>query len=74
MADAEKTTVPADERTASGLAEMQRLIVARHKFAAAFCAARGWDMDDLTWEQIMAIRAQPGWQRPTLPETGRSGG
>ncbi len=43
------------------------LITRRHKFAQAYCAEKGWPSDptELSIEQILEIREQPGWQDPS---------
>jgi hypothetical protein len=33
-------------------------------FVLAYCAERGWDVDDPSLEQILEIRAQDGWKEP----------
>lgn len=39
-------------------------LLARHRFSQAYAAERGWDIDNITIEQVMEIRSQPGWQNP----------
>jgi hypothetical protein len=43
------------------------LIARRHKFVQEFCASKGWPTDptELSIEQILEIREQPGWQDPS---------
>ena len=45
-------------------AETERLLLARHEFAMDYCKQRGWPEDaaELTIDQILEIRAQPGWK------------
>lgn len=44
--------------------EQARVLRGRAKFVAAYCASRGWDPSDLTVEQVLEIRRQPGWMDP----------
>jgi hypothetical protein len=50
---------------AQAIAE-QALINARHAFVVAQCRERGWpeDPNELTIDQILEIRAMPGWEKP----------
>lgn len=36
----------------------------RGEFAIAYCAAKDWDAENLTIEQVLEIRSQPGWKTP----------
>ncbi len=44
--------------------EAERLVAARQRFALGYMAEKGWGDDPaaLTFEQILEIRAQPGWK------------
>ena len=39
-------------------------ITNRSDFVTAYCKTRGWDPQNLSYEQIMEIRSQPSWQSP----------
>jgi hypothetical protein len=39
-------------------------IVAREAFVQEFCARKNWNRSELTVNQVMEIRSQPGWQEP----------
>jgi hypothetical protein len=41
---------------------MESIIKKRHEISVAYCQEKGWDIDDLTVEQILEIRQQPGWR------------
>lgn len=50
---------------------IQDLVAARGAFATEYARSRGWigvddvlDPEALSWEQVMEIRAQPGWKNP----------
>lgn len=47
-------------------ADQQDLLQTRAAFAEKYCADNGWpsDMGQLSIEQILEIRKQPGWQNP----------
>lgn len=47
-------------------AYVQKLIDRRHAFVLSYCRSRGWPerAEDLSIDQIMEIREQPGWQHP----------
>ena len=38
----------------------------RHRFIVKYCASRGWpsDASELSMDQIMEVRKQPGWIDP----------
>lgn len=48
--------------------EQVRVLRAREKFAKEYCAAKGWDFNNVTMPQMLEIRSQPGWKNPTAPE------
>lgn len=37
----------------------------RSQLVEQYCAAKGWNARDLTWEQIQEIRSQPEWNKPS---------
>lgn len=45
-------------------ARHQKVVDARHEFVVGYCKSKGWptDLEQLSWEQVMEIRAQPGWK------------
>ena len=47
-------------------AEEEAFLRKRGEFAKKYMAERGWGEDpgDLTFEQLMEIRKQPGWKEP----------
>lgn len=47
---------------------------ARRAFLREYALRKGWptNADDLTWEQIMEIRAQPEWHAPEILTPERS--
>lgn len=60
----------ADIRTSNGLHfaglpdRAARVVAARDAIARRECAARGWDVGALSFEQILVIRALPEWKEP----------
>lgn len=42
----------------------QRIVDARHQFVVAYCKLKGWptDLEQLSWDQIKKVRAQPDWK------------
>lgn len=38
------------------------LLFHRGRFSAEYCAEKGWDINNLTMEQVMEIRSQPDWK------------
>jgi hypothetical protein len=44
----------------------QSFLEARYRFAMEYATRKGWptNIDDLSFEQIMEIRTQPGWKTP----------
>lgn len=44
--------------------ETKRVFDARYAFAQAYAAERDWDIDDISIEQLLEIRAQQGWKTP----------
>lgn len=39
-----------------------QIIESRDKFARAYCAEKGWDIENLSIEQLLEIRGQSGWK------------
>ena len=37
----------------------------RSRLVDRYCASKGWDPRELTWEQIQEIRSQPEWNQPS---------
>ena len=42
-----------------------KLLQARQKFVENYCREKGWDMLNLSIDQLMEVRNQPGWQNPS---------
>lgn len=65
------TVVMADEQQA---AATQRLVDGRRQFILDYMRRKGWGdkPESLSIEQIMEIRAQDGWKRPTGGNDGRT--
>jgi hypothetical protein len=40
------------------------ILTARVAFVEQYCREKGWDMLKLTIDQLLEVRAQPGWQNP----------
>ena len=45
-------------------AEQADLLKRREAFVNQFLAERGWDASNLSIEQLLEVRKQPGWQNP----------
>lgn len=41
-----------------------KVLTGRQAFVEKYCKDRGWDMLNLTIEQLLEVRAQPGWKEP----------
>lgn len=54
-------TIRADERTIDIMRALDT-VRARGEFVSKYCADKGWDRDDLSFDQIMEIRAQAEWK------------
>lgn len=39
-----------------------QIIKLRDKFARTYCAEKGWDIENLSTEQLLEIRCQPRWK------------
>ena len=39
-----------------------QIIKSRDGFARTYCAERGWDIENLSIEQLLEIRRQSGWK------------
>lgn len=51
--------------TFAGVSEEQAALLKRREvFVNQFLAERGWDGNNLTLEQLLELREQPGWQNP----------
>lgn len=50
-------------------ARHQEVVDARHEFVVAYCKSKEWptDLEQLSWDQIKEIRAQPGWKNAGAP-------
>jgi hypothetical protein len=48
-------------------ARAQSLVDARHAFVVEYCRSKGWPEEAarLSIDQILEIRSQPGWQKPS---------
>lgn len=44
--------------------EQTRVLKGRDAFVDDYCREKGWQKDDLGFEQIMEIRKQEGWKNP----------
>ena len=44
--------------------EIINILRERHKFNLEYCKKRNWNINDLSFEKIMEIRSQEGWQNP----------
>ena len=44
-----------------GYDDMAQVIRDRHVIVTAYCENKGWDVDDLSFEQILEIRKQQDW-------------
>ena len=42
-----------------------KLLQARQKFVENYCCEKGWDILNLSIDQLMEVRNQPGWQNPS---------
>lgn len=42
----------------------EAIISGRMTFSKKYCAEKGWNIDDLSIEQILEIREQEGWKVP----------
>jgi hypothetical protein len=40
------------------------IITKRQKFSTEYCKKKGWDINNLTTDQIMEIRDQEEWKNP----------
>ena len=41
-----------------------KILNGRRVFVEKYCGDRGWDMLNLTIEQLLEVRNQPGWKNP----------
>ena len=44
--------------------QQTKILTGRQAFVEKYCGDRGWDMLNLTMEQLLEIRDQPGWENP----------
>jgi hypothetical protein len=44
------------------------ILTLRQRFVEKWCAERGKTIEDLTWLDVMAIRAEPDWIDPKDPK------
>jgi hypothetical protein len=44
------------------MTDVKQLLDARARFVEEYCRDKGWHPDELTLEQILEIRSQPGWR------------
>jgi hypothetical protein len=44
--------------------EFDTLYKARQKFCQEFCSTKGWDINNLSLNQIIEIRKQQKWKHP----------
>lgn len=49
--------------------KMQRVVQARYDFSLAYAKSKGWELEQLTVDQLLEIRNQDGWKNPLLPPT-----
>lgn len=45
------------------------ILEARRIFNTHFCKEKGWDLDNLSIEQVLEIRKQEGWKNPKINES-----
>lgn len=50
------------------MTEAHLIILARHEIVTKYCEEKGWDMEDLTIEQILEIRNLEEWKNPLKGE------
>lgn len=51
--------------TQAGVSEYQ-IIQMREEFANTYSNEKGWDKNNLSFEQIMEIRSNPQWKNPHM--------
>jgi hypothetical protein len=59
------SNLPGGVSFTGGTQEQHSILRLRGEFVAAYCTARGWNMENLTIEQLLEIRAQEGWKTPS---------
>ena len=58
-------TLNLGEFVVTGLDDAQAdLLRGRDAFIKIYAAQNGWDLANLSMQQILEIRRQPGWQKP----------
>ena len=45
--------------------EAKRVLQSRDEFIKNYCQEKGWDRDNLSFEQTLEIRKQEGWKHST---------
>jgi hypothetical protein len=53
------------ERMQEAFPDHSNTLLKRGEFVRTYCVDRGWDPDHLTIEQLLEVRAQPGWKQPS---------
>lgn len=48
--------------------EQARILTGRRAFVERYCGEHGWDMLNLTIEQLLEVRSQPKWKNPVQGE------
>jgi hypothetical protein len=48
--------------------ETRKILELRGEFSKRYCEERGWDMANITFDQILEIRKQPEWKDPLNKE------
>jgi hypothetical protein len=44
--------------------DTRKVLEMRGEFSKNYCAEKGWDMANLTFDQVLEIRKQPEWTDP----------
>ncbi len=44
--------------------EELKILKLRGEFAKKYCTKKGWDIDNLSLEQLLEIRSRPEWEKP----------
>jgi hypothetical protein len=58
------TTLPGGVTFTGGTEAMHNILRGRGAFVSQYCQNKGWDLNNLTFDQLLEIRAQPGWKEP----------
>ena len=51
---------------------IMRVMSARHSVVTKYCGDKGWDINNLTVEQIFEIRDTEEWKNPKLEQSGQT--